>query len=147
MKKQPLLENPLFIFFFSLATIVVTTLSSVHFFPILLAGIIFLCFKRALKKKMFYSLFYLVIAFLFMEYNNGFIPFSLVLLSLFTIIFIIPNLSRFVSMNNLNRYIYIIVFYLGMFILWLFEHGFSLYLIKNILINIAIDLVLFGMFL
>lgn len=146
MKQQPI-ENPVFIFFFSLFTIFLSIITSVHFLPILLAGILFLGFKKALKHKQYYSLTYLTLAFLFVEFNNGFMPLSLILLSYFLIIFVVPHLTRVVSMYNLNSYIYIFTFYFGVILLWSFTKGFSLQLFFTILFNLITDLMIFGLFL
>ena len=90
---------------------------------------------------------FLIIAFLFIEYNNGFIPFSLTLLALFIYIYIIPNLTRVISLHNLNDYIYVITFYIGMLILWSFTNGFSFSLLLKLFLNLLFDLIIFGMFL
>jgi len=142
-----LLHNPIFIFLLTLFTITITTISSVHFLPILFAGIIFLALKKTIKYKYYYSSMFLIIAFLFIEYNNGFIPFSLTLLALFIYIYIIPNLTRVISLHNLNDYIYVITFYIGMLILWSFTNGFSFSLLLKLFLNLLFDLIIFGMFL
>lgn len=142
-----LLHNPIFIFMLTIFTIFINIVTSVHFLPIMLAGIIFLALKKCVKNSYYYSATTLIIGFLFIEYNNGFIPFSLTLLSFFIYIFVIPYLTRVISLHNLNSYIYIITFYLGMLILWSFTNGFSFYLLKNIFINILIDFIIFGLFL
>lgn len=145
--KNILLHNPIFIFLLTIFTIAINIISSTHFFPIMLAGIIFLSLKKAVKNSYYYSALVLIIAFLFIEYNNGFMPFSLTLLAFFIYLFVIPNLTRVISLHNLNSYIYILTFYLGMIILWSFTNGFSFYLIKNVFINILIDFLIFGLFL
>lgn len=145
--KNILLHNPIFVFLLTIFTIFVNIISSTHFYPIMLAGIVFLTLKKCVKHGYNYSAFSLVIAFLFIEYNNGFIPFSLSLLSFFIYFFVIPNLTRVISLHNLNNYIFILSFYLGMGILWSFTNGFSFYLLKNIFINVILDFIIFGLFL
>lgn len=145
--KNILLHNPIFIFILSIFTIILNIVSSVHFLPIMLAGIIFLALKKCVKNSYYYSGVLLIITFLFIEYNNGFIPFSLTLLAFFIYIFVIPYLIRVISLHNLNSYIYIITFYLGMMILWIFTNEFSFYLLRNIFMNILIDMTIFGLFL
>lgn len=145
--KNILLHNPIFIFIFTVFTIFLNIVSSVHFLPIMFAGIIFLALKKCVKNSYYYSSITLIIGFLFIEYNSGFIPFSLTLLSFFIYIFVIPNLTRVISLHNLNNYIYIITFYLGMLILWSFTDGFSFYLLRNVFMNIIIDFIIFGLFL
>lgn len=141
-----LLYNPIFIFIFFIFTAIVSTLSSVYFISIMLCGVQFLAFRETLKNKFYYSLFFVILSFLFIEFNNGFKPFSLILLAFFCNIFIIPYLKRVLSFNNLNPYIYMICFYMGMILIWSFTNDISIRVIGTILINVFIDFIIFGVF-
>ena len=145
--KKNLLHNPIFIFFLFIATAIVTTLSSVHFFSIMLAGIVFLSFMKSLKNRYYYSLFFMILAFMFIEYNNGFKPFSLVLLAFFSYLFIIPYINRVISLHNLNNYFYIVWFYFAMILVWIITEELTFSLIGMITFNVFIDIILFGVFL
>ncbi len=140
------LDNPLFIFLLFLITIFTNTISSIYFFPILLLGILFMAFFVCLKKRYYYSLTFIVIAFLFVELNNGFKPFSITLLATFIYIFIAPYIKRVLSFDTLNPYIYISIFYLGVYILWSFHNELTTQLNYTLFINIIIDFILFGVF-
>lgn len=140
------LDNPLFIFLLFLITIFANTISSIYFFPILLLGMLFMAFFVCLKKRYYYSLSFVVMAFLFVELNNGFKPFSITLLATFIYIFIAPYIKRVLSFDTLNPYIYISIFYLGIYILWSFHNEVTTQLNYTLFINIIIDFILFGVF-
>jgi len=140
------LDNPIFIFLLFLTTIIVNTISSIYFFPILLLGVLFMGFFVCLKNRYYYSLLFIIIAFLFIELNNGFKVFSITLLASFIYIFITPYIKRVLSFNTLNPYIYITIFYIGIYILWLINNDYSIELTVTLLINLIIDFILFGVF-
>lgn len=137
-------DNPLFIFLIFLSTIFVNTISSIYFNPIILVGILFLAFSVCLKKRYFYSLFFIMASFLFIELNNGFRPLSLILLSFIMYIFIVPYIKRVLSFNKLNEYIFILIFYIGVFILWSINNDTSVELLATLLVNVIIDFIIFG---
>jgi len=140
------LDNPIFLFTFLLITITINTISSIHFLLIMLSGICFIAFNTCLKNRYLYSLFFIVITFTFIEINSGLKPFSLTLLSLFIYIFIIPRTHRIMSLSVLNEYIYILIFYIGVFFIWALTIGMSDSFIAIIFVNIIIDLLFFGVF-
>lgn len=144
--RKNLLNNPIFIFILFLITAVVTTISSIYFFSIMLAGIQFLAFRESFKNKYYYSLMFVLLSFIFIEFNNGFKPLSLILLAFFTNIFIIPYLKRVVSLNNLNNFAYMFWFYVSMGVVWIITNDFSWTLVGTFFINIIIDFILFGVF-
>lgn len=143
---QNLLYNPIFIFILFIFTAIVSTLSSVYFISLMLCGVQFLAFRETLKNKFYYSLVFVLLSFLFIEFNNGFKPFSLILLALFCNTFIIPYLKRVLSFNNLNPFIYMICFYIGMMIIWSLTNDINIKVVGTILINIFIDFIIFGVF-
>ena len=138
------LDNPLFIFLLFLLSIFVNTISSIYFFPILFLGILFIAFSVCLKKRYYYSLTFIVLAFLFIELNSGFKAFSITLIAILIYTFISPKIKRILSFSTLNPYIYITIFYLAIFILWSLQYEVSSQLYYTMLINIVIDFILFG---
>jgi len=140
------LDNPIFLFALLLVIITINTISSIHFLLIMISGVTFISFYLSLKRKYPYSLFFIVLTFTFIEINSGLKPFSLSLLSLFIYIFIIPKVDRIMSFNKLNEYIYILIFYLGVFLIWVMTLGMSDNFITIIFVNIIIDLLFFGVF-
>ena len=144
--KENLLDNPFFIFFIFLLTAIITTISSIYFFSIMISGILFLAFKKCLEKKSYYSLCFVLLSFLFVELNNGFKPFSLILLATFTYVFVVPYLRRVISFNDLNNYVYILCFYGGVGGVWVITHDSSLYLFLTLFFNVILDFIIFGFF-
>lgn len=140
------LDNPIFLFILLIFVVTVNIISSIHFFLIMLAGILFTAFYRSLRKRYLYSLFFVTIAFLFIEINTGLKPFSLSLLSLFIYIFILPRMENTVSYNPINSFIYIIFFYLGLLCMWIFQFGLKEEIFTVFAINALIDLIFLGVF-
>ena len=140
------LDNPIFLFTFLLAAITINTISSIHFLLIMLAGVCFIAFYTCLKRKYWYSLIFVILTFIFIEINSGLKPLSLIMLSLFIYIFIIPSTHRMMSFSTLNEYFYILIFYLGVFFIWVMTIGMSDSFIAIIFVNIIIDLLFFGVF-
>jgi len=140
------LDNPIFLFTLLLAIIMINTISSIHFLLIMLAGVCFIAFYTCLKRKYLYSLLFVILTFMFIEINSGLKPLTLTLLSLFIYIFIIPSIHRIMSFKALNEYIYILIFYLGLSLIWVMTIGMSDNFITVIFVNIIIDLIFFGVF-
>jgi len=137
-------DNPVFLFTLLVFAVILNAISSVYFLLIMLSGLLFMAFFVCLKRKYLYSLFFIVIAFLFIEINSGLKPLSLTLLSLFLYIFVLPKINRTMSFSELNSYIYIIMFYLGVLFIWSLSSDINEAMTKAIVLNILIDLVLFG---
>ena len=68
----------------------------------------------------------------------------LILLSFIMYIFIVPYIKRVLSFNKLNEYIFILIFYVGVFILWSINNDISVELVVTLLTNIIIDFIIFG---
>lgn len=105
-----------------------------------------MAFFVCLKKRYYYSLFLVIASIVFIELNNGFKPLSIILLSLFIYIFVAPYIKRVLSFHSLNPYIYISVFYLGVYFIWSLNNEITTHLNVTILINLIIDLMIFGVF-
>ena len=141
------LDNPFFLFIILSLVVMVNTISSIHFLLVMFAGILFTIFYRCLKERYLYSLTFVVIAFLFIEINTGLKPFTLSLLSLFLYIFILPKDENYSYDNLSSSYIYILIFYIGLLIIWSVIFGLNETMIITIFANILIDLIFFGVFL
>ncbi|MFA9373584.1 hypothetical protein [Poseidonibacter sp.] len=140
------LYNPIFLFTLLIFIITINTISSIHFMMILLAGILFMGFSVCLKNKYLYSLFFIILTFIFIEINAGLKPLSLTLLSLFLYIFVIPLINRVVSLHKFDDYIFILLFYVGIIIIWSISMDMTFDIFTTILINLIIDLLFFGVF-
>ncbi len=138
------LDNPIFVFLLSIVVVTTNTISSINFFPILLLGILFMSFFVCLKKRYYYSLTLTILTFTFIELNNGFKIFSITVLATFIYLFITPYIKKILSFNSLNSYIYIAIFYLGIYILWAINNEITAQLNYILLINLLIDLIFFG---
>jgi hypothetical protein len=139
-------DSPIFIVILCIYSIIINIISSIYFFPILFIGILCLLFFLCIKQEYYYSLFFVIITFLFIELNNGFKPFSLSLLAGFTYFFVKPYIKRVLSFETSTPYIYMAVFYLGTFILWSLNNEISAQLNYVLLINLIIDFLIFGVF-
>lgn len=140
------LDNPFFIAFICIFSIFINVISSIYFFPILFLGILFMAFFVSLKKRYNYSLIFVIITFCFIEINNGFKIFSLSLLSTFIYLFIVPYIRKTLSFSSLYAYIYMGVFYLGIYIMWSINNNLTPQLNYTLLANLIIDFIIFGMF-
>ncbi|RXJ70024.1 hypothetical protein CRV08_00220 [Halarcobacter ebronensis] len=105
-----------------------------------------MAFFTCLKKRYHYSLMLVIITLTLIELNNGFKIFSLSLLSAFIYIFITPYIKRILTFSSLNSYIYMAVFYLGVYIMWSFNNEVNFQLNYTLIINLLIDFVIFGVF-
>ena len=141
------LDNPFFLFIILSLVVMVNTISSIHFLLVMFAGILFTIFYRCLKERYLYSLAFVVIAFLFIEVNTGLKPFTLSLLSLFLYIFILPKDENYSYDNLSSSYIYILIFYIGLLIIWSVVFELNETILITIFVNILIDLIFFGVFL
>ena len=81
---------------------------------------------------------------LLIELNSGFKTFSVLLLTIFIYVFIAPNIKRVLSFESLNSFLYIIAFYIGLYVLWAFNNDITASLNYTILINLILDLLIFG---
>lgn len=140
------LDNPLYIFLLCIFTLFVNTISSIYFFPILLLGVLFISFFVCMERNYSYTLFFLGITVLLIEINNGFKPFSIILLCFFIYAFVIPYVSRILAVDGTNLYVYMVVFYLGVAILWLLNNDANIQLLFILVINLILDLLIFGFF-
>lgn len=138
------LENPIFLTIMLIFITTINVISSIHFLLIMLCGFLFNAFYICLKKRYLYSLTFIILTFLFIEINSGLKPFSLVLLSFFLYIFILPKVERIVSFTAIYPYLFIILFYLGVFVIWSITFNVQTPIMLILFLNIIIDIFLFG---
>ena len=139
-----LLDNPIFIFIFSIIAIFLNTILASHFLLLIFSGFLFLAFNTALKNRYMYSLFVVIITFTIIEYNSGIKLFTLSIISLFLYVFILPFVNRINSFNKSNNYVYIIIFYGLLHTIWGMQTNFTEVLFFSLLINFVIDVILIG---
>ncbi len=140
------LDKPINILILAIIIIAVNIISSVHFMPIMLCGLMLFLTIRCLEKQYYYSLFILIVAFVMIEHSIGLIPLSLFLLSFFIYIFTLEYFKNTFSSPLLIKSALISFFYFILFIVFIFLNGFDFKLISIILINILIDIALTGVF-
>lgn len=140
------LDNPLFLFILLILIVTINTISSIHFLLIMIVGVLFNAFYVCLKNRYLYSLFFVILTFLFIEINSGLKPFSLILLSFFLYVFIIPKIERIISYKGFYPYIFIILFYLGVIFIWEISFDMADNVLSVLFLNMLIDLIFFGLF-
>ena len=146
MFKKDILDDHIVIFLLFISISLINILFSVHFVPIMLVGILFLAFVKMLENKSFYSLLWIIMAFLIVENIQGFKAFSLVFLAFFIYIFIKPNIEHIFSSYDILKKIYIIIFYISIGFLYSFFETFDMLLVSKIIINLILDIVIVVLF-
>ncbi len=144
--KISILNNPYIIFILFLSISLLNLLLSTHFIPIMFAGILFLAFITTISKKYYYSLFWVMLSFMIVANTQGFSLFSLIILSFLIYIFIKPYIDQVFSSYDIVKSLYIIIFYLGIMLLYIFTNEFSMQMLTYILGNIMIDIMIVGLF-
>lgn len=139
-------NNPIFLFLILLSIISINILTSVNFLFIMLVGVVFNAFYICLKKRYWYSLFFVISTYLFIEINSGLKPFSFTLLALCIYVFILPKIDNSISYSNINAYIYILIYYLGVAFIWWLSFDLHYDSIMFLLMNTVIDLIFLGIF-
>lgn len=137
-------DNPIFLFLFCIFAIFINILSSIYFFPIFLLGTLFIAFFICVRKDYNYSLLLVLGTVFLIELNNGFKLFSVFILFFFIYLLLAPNVKRVLTFNKNNLYVYIVFFYIGLYILYSFNSGFTSDLNTVIFVNLIIDLIVFG---
>jgi len=134
------------IFGFCVGISLINILFSVHFISIMLVGILLVSFFKAIDKKYYYSLFFIILTVLIVENTQGFRSFSLVALMIFMYIIIKPNIERIFSSSDILKTLCIVIFYLFIFGFLGMTDGFSITLAFSLFINLFIDIIIVGLF-
>ena len=142
MNKISLFSNPLNIFLMFIIISLINILMPVHFISILLAGFVFMAFIYCIKYKYYYSLFFVILTFVFIEISNGLNIGTLSLLSFFIYVFLVPKIKYFLASKTFYLIILIMLFYVGIFLLFAISGDINQVLISKIVINYIIDIFL-----
>lgn len=76
-----------------------------------------------LKNTQLLSMMYVVLAMLFVELNNGFIPFSIFLLGSFIYVYLIPFLTRVMVIDSVSDLLQIVLLYIGILLFGQITNG------------------------
>ncbi len=144
-KQKTFLENKYVLLFLFIIIVFVNLISSIHFLNIMLVGVAFIAYTRCLNSKNYYPMIYTILAILFIELNNGFRPFSILLLGSFIYIFLIPYLTRVMVIDSLKDILQIILLYVGIFMIFSLIHGINYDLLKILALNLVIDAIIIGL--
>lgn len=88
---------------------------------------------------------YVILGMLFVELNNGFIPFSIFLLGSFIYVYLIPFLTRVMVLDSVSDLLQIVLLYIGILIIWSITNEINFTLIKILFLNLILDIVIIGL--
>jgi len=142
MNKISFFANPFNIFFMFIVVSCINIIMPVHFISILLAGFVFTSFLYCIKHKYYYSLFFVILTFIFIEISSGINIGTLSLWSFFVYIFIIPKVKYFLSSRTFYLIIILMIFYFGVFILFAINSEVNQILVSKIILNYILDIFL-----
>ena len=145
--RRSIFNNQAIIFLTSIFVIFVNILGSVHFITITLAGVMFYLSQICYKHKMYYTLFFVLIAFLVIEITQNLAPFSLFLISFLLYTIVLPIIDRMFSVEKLKLIIDVVLFYLSVILVHYMATDELLLSFGYILTNIMLDIVIIGLFL
>ncbi|RXJ60083.1 hypothetical protein [Candidatus Marinarcus aquaticus] len=143
-ERKNVFDNAYVLFGLFIVVVITNTISSIYFISIMLAGVVYVAFTRCLKTQNYYAMIYVILSFLFIELNNGFKPFSIILLGSFIYVYLIPFLTRVMVLDSLNEFLQIVLLYVGIIFIWSLTHDTNFLLFKIIFFNFILDLVLIG---
>lgn len=142
--KKNVFDNAYVLFGLLVVVVICNTISSIYFLSVMLAGVVYVAFTRCLKTQNYLPMIYVLLSFLFIELNNGFKPFSIILLGSFIYVYLIPFLTRVMVLDSLNEFLQIVLLYFGMIIIWSITNEANFLLFKIIFFNFILDLILIG---
>ena len=140
MYRNSLFDNPIAILLLFIFVGLSNIILPVHFISIFLVGVVFVAFLRCLEKKYYYSMILVIFSFLLIENSQGLKLFSLVLLSLFLYIFILPKIKTILTSQSLYMFLVLLIFYIGIIMLYLLIDSINSQLISRVVVNFFIDL-------
>lgn len=144
--KKTIFDNNSAIILIFFSSILINFISSIYFSPIFLIGVVFLAYIHLIKKEYVYALFLLTLNILFLEQNNGFRAFSLILLIFFSYAFVVPFIKRVLSFSSLYNYLFVFFFYVGLTAIYVLNYSYSHDLLFIVFVNILIDFMIIGLF-
>ena len=137
-------DNP---FYIVLLFFVVTFLNisfTVHFIPIMLAGLVFSVFVHVYEKENYYSLALVILTFIVIEISQGMPFLSLSLLSFIIYIFVMPKIKQLFSLGELDQLLFVLIFYLAYLALYFILQGISVSVSLKVILNLVIDFIIVG---
>lgn len=146
MLKKDILDNPIIIFILSFCISIINILFSVHFIPLMFVSILVIAFIKMLDNRYYYSLLWIIFAFLVVENIQGFKAFSMVAVALSLYIIVKPNIENIFSSPGILNNLYISIFYILILFLYSFSNQLDISLIVTLLINFIIDIIIIGLF-
>ncbi len=138
-------DNAYVLFALFVVIIVVNLISSIYFINIMLLGVAFAAYTRCLKMQNYYPMIYVVLSILFIELNNGFKPFSILLLGSFIYVYLIPFLTRVMVIDSLSDLLQIVLLYIGILLIWSITNDTNFTLIKILFLNLILDIIIIGL--
>lgn len=138
-------DNAYVLFALFVVIIVVNLISSIYFINIMLLGVAFAAYTRCLKIQNYYPMIYVVLSILFIELNNGFKPFSILLLGSFIYVYLIPFLTRVMVIDSLSDLLQIVLLYIGILLIWSITNDTNFTLIKILFLNLILDIIIIGL--
>jgi len=143
--KKNIFDNTYVLFFLFVAVVVINLIASIYFLNILLLGIVFSAYTQCLKTQNYYPMIYVILAILFIELNNGFKPFSILLLGSFIYVYLIPFLTRVMVIDSVSDLLQIVLLYIGVLIIWSITNDTNFTLIKILFLNLILDIIIIGL--
>ena len=126
---------------------IVNILFSVHFIPLLLAGIVLELFLDTLIHKQYYLFGYSILSFLIIENTQGMPLFILTIVAIVLYYIVIPRIKHLFSITITVQFVILFYFYLTIYIIEQFGCAFDLYLVKIFSLNFLLDSLIVGLFL
>ncbi|QOG12988.1 hypothetical protein [Arcobacter sp. FWKO B] len=145
--RRNIINYQIIVFFTSFIAVVINLIASTHFIALTFAGVVFYASLICFQKKLYYSLFFVLVAFLVIETTQGLKPFSLILISFILYSIILPIVKRFFSVDEINKIIDVVLFYILVTIIYYISNGYLFIDIVYLLLNIVIDIAIVGLFL
>jgi len=142
MDRNSLFDNPFAIIILFFLVAFVNIILPIYFISILLAGVVFVAFIRAVEKRYTYILICIIFIFNLIEISQGLKIFSLSLWSYFIYLFILPNIKSLFASKYLLLLVKVFIFYMGIGILFYFSGVFTLDIVSILVLNYILDIIM-----
>ena len=133
-------DNSFLLTLFAIFVIFINIVSSIYFYTITFAGVIFVLFSKYITQQNLYLISLFILTFLFIETNQGFKLFTLTIYSMFIYIFIRDKIINLLSFSGAYYFLSFLIFYIGFYLLWGFFNSFELKLFFIFILNFIIDI-------
>ena len=139
-----LFDNPFYIVLLFFVVIFFNILFTIHFIPIMLAGVVFTAFTQVYERENYYSLALVILSFVMIEISQGMPFLSLSLLSFIIYIFVIPKLRLVFSLGELDHLLFVMLFYLSYLLIYFIFQSVNLSTFLKIILNVLVDIIIIG---